>query len=90
MLFHNINASLDRINDTLNLVMIMVDISYLFVDITQLHVAFVHLVVVYHLVYFLDPLVIHKHAVVTLSYHFLPSDEFVILRFHTISHRLDY
>ncbi len=68
----------------------MVDISYLFVDITQLHVAFVHLVIVYHLVYFLDPLVIHKHAVVTLSYHFLPSDEFVILRFHTISHRLDY
>ena len=69
--------------------MLIVDICYLFVDVSQLHVALVHLVVVDDLVDLVDPLIVHEHAVVTLSDHLLPTYELVVLRFHPETHRLN-
>ena len=69
--------------------MLVVDVCDLLVNVSQLHVVFVHLVVVYHFVYFLDPLVVHEHAVVALRNHLLPTHEFVVLRLHPKTHGLD-
>lgn len=69
--------------------MLIVDVGNLLVDIPKLHVVFVHLVVVYHFVDLLDPLVVHEHAVVTLGNHLLPTHKLIVLRLHPETHRLD-
>jgi hypothetical protein len=68
------------------MLVILIDICNLFVDISKLHVIFIHLVVVDHFVNLLDPLIVHKHAVVALGDHFLASYKLVVLGFHTESH----
>lgn len=69
--------------------MLAVYLCYLLVDISQLHMVAIHLVIIHHLVYLLDPLLVKEHRVVSISYYLFTIYEFVILGLHLVSQSLN-